>query len=445
MTDYFRILISGGMLALLIAGVLPACAQDIPNPFPAGTVKVLPTLPNGLRVVIREDHALPVVAMQVVVRGGSATEPKAAGVAHFLEHVVFKGSREYPEPLAAQYALETAGGISNATTSRDTTRFYASVPSDQVELLVKVFADITLHPLLTDAICEYEKPIIQAEIARQREDPVAMLIDSAYAFTYHTSPYRSSTRGSESDITAITPEAVRAFHARWYVPNNISVILVGDITVERAESLLRQTFGAARSRPLPEPVTPEIVSFRQPATAHFAKGLPNTYQVLVFATPPANDLAATLATAMALTGLTDGPDALLPACWANDGVTVRRFGVEVVPSAHPGRLLLWAETTPEMAERWCNSTINGLSALTKARITDDRLTGIKQRLATRFLLQNETYSQQADTLAFYEGVGGAELASQYDAVLLKITGEQVRAAIPTKTLAWLTLGQSPKG
>ena len=216
-------------LLILLSGGAPVRAASLPDPFPAGCITAR-TLPNGLRVVVREDHSLPIISMVVAVRGGSGVEGPA-GAAHFLEHLVLQGTKKYPGHLAPQYELERVGGVSSAVTSRDMTRFQATVDSSQAGLLVDVLADVALAAALDDERFARERPTVLSEIQQLGDDPQAVLVNLGYEHSFRAHPYRRRPTGSINDVLALTADDIRSYCQRWYVPNNMSVVLVGDVTL----------------------------------------------------------------------------------------------------------------------------------------------------------------------------------------------------------------------
>lgn len=431
--------------ALLLAGAVALVrAQEIPNPFPPGE-RYVKTFANGLRLVVREDHSLPIVAMTVVVRGGAAVDPQGRGIAHILEHLVFQGTKNYPAPLAPQYALEEVGGISNAVTSRDMTRFQAAVGSAQVDLLVRVLAEITQSPTLAAERFDKERPVILAEIQREEDNPITSVLNRGYQLGYRTHPYRFSPSGTILDLLQLQAVDVRSYFKHWYVPNNMSVVLVGDITRARATALVEKAFGAEKSVTLPARPQPETTVPATAARAHFPRDLPDTYQVMVFPGPASRDFSATVTTDVLMSLLADGQDALLPACWAQEHVAVSSFGIEFVTARDPGRFLIWVQTAPNQAAKARNTTLRLLQQLSAGQVPPAPLQLAKQRVASEFLLENETYSQQAATIAFYEGLGEGTRLSQYVPTAQAVTLEQLRAAVPTRLAAWVTLGARVEG
>lgn len=432
------------LFLLVVSLVSLAWAAEIPNPFPTGAIAIPPPLPNGVRIIVREDHSLPVVAVQVVVRTGSATPDGVNGIAHYLEHAVFQGTTHFPGPLAPQYALELAGGLSNAVTSRDATRFQGTIASDQVAMLAKVLADVVLSPQLDDATCDRERETIDAEIIHTQENPLTALFDAAYRLTYGAFPYKISTLGSPDDISRITPAMLRAFHDRWYVPNNLSVVYVGDITEHQAVEITRQYFGAAKAAELPAPIYVETAPVAT-QEMHLNRPIPDTYQVMAFPSPPSSDMTAVAATELLASMLTEAPNALLPACWQADGVQFGRFGIEYVSTRQPGRFLIWAQTSPQMADKLRQSTLRLLDRLAHGSWANAQISLAQQRVARQYLFDNATYAQQADTLALNESLGNAETAGRYLSLIQGTTAVQLQAAVPTMLLARVTLGQPPKG
>ena len=430
-------------LCLALAGLWLACAvrADIPNPFPAEEVS-LRTLPNGLRLVMREDHSLPIVAMEVVVRGGSAADGDSPGVAHYCEHLVFQGTKHFPGHLAPQAALEQVGGISEATTSRDMTRFSATAPAAQLPLLVSVLADVMLAPTLDADDFDRERATVLAEIQRDGDSPLAPLLNAGYLASYPTHAYHGRPTGTIEDVLRLSVDDVRRYHHAWYVPNNMSVVLVGDVTAARAVALVTQAFGAAKRGevpdwPAPAPPVP-------PASPHVARPGTDTYQLLVLPAPAANDLAGTVAADVLMTMLTEGDNSLLAAQWAHDGIPVIDFGGEFITSRAPARLMLWARTDPRLVGKLKRSTQALLAQLAAGTVPGDAFLRARETLATHLLLDNETYSEQAATLAFYEGLAGVDGITRYLPAVLALTPAQLQAAVPLKPLAWITMGARPE-
>ncbi len=429
----------GTILLLVLAGAVGG--QALPNPFPEKSVSTA-TLPNGMRVVVREDHSLPIVAINVVVRGGSGAEEDARGLSHYVEHMVFQGTKNYPKPLEPQYVMEQVGAISNATTSFDLTRFEAAATSEQADLMVRVLADITLNPLLTDEAFKHERPLILAEIAQNTDNPQATVTNEVNKLSYKHYPYRDLVTGALEDVLALKATDVRAFHNRWYVPNNMSIVLVGDISLKSATELATKYFGDAKPAELPNPPEIEIAGPGEAKTAKFPSTLQDTYLGLAFAAPPSSNFNAMVATDLLVTMLADGHDALLPQWWAKDGLRVTNFGGEFTSTHAPGRIIFWMQCAPVAVDKIRESTLALLDQVGLGNLPPAALRLAQQRLAAQFLRSNETYSAQASTLSYYEGLGGAQWACRYIQQLQECNIDRLRVAVPIYHIAQVTVGKT---
>ncbi|MBW3086596.1 putative zinc protease [Austwickia sp. TVS 96-490-7B] len=230
------------------------------------------TLANGLRVVVNEDHSVPVVAINLWVGVGSRHEPAGkTGFAHLFEHLMFQGSRQVAsgEHFAA---LMAHGGRLNATTWFDRTNYFDTVPRGAFELALWMEAD--RHGWLLDAVTQdnldNQRDVVKEE-KRQRYDNAPYgnaMIDLYSAVFPHGHPYHHATIGSMMDLDAATLTDVHDFFRRWYTPSNTVLTIVGDVTVPEAIHAAETYFGSIpagpavptlRSQPLPPLSTPQRV------------------------------------------------------------------------------------------------------------------------------------------------------------------------------------------
>ena len=405
----------------------------------SGDDLVIFTLENGLRVIVREDNALPIVAMEIVVRSGSGTDIKTEGVAHALEHLVFQGSSRYPESQQAQIAIEMSGTVTNAITGRDATRYQAVVPALQLRSVLDIFADVLLQPILRESDCERERATITQEIAQWSASPLPTLINEGYLYSYPDHPYGRYPTGSTDALSSATCAAIRQYHSRWYRPNNMSIILVGNISPHHAREMVSQAFSFAPFTTLPELAG----AARMETSAVHAKlsgDWPTSYQLIIFPAPAVSDLRGFLAMRVLLSLLGEGRSPLLPAYWSQTRSRVSAFGTEYLPTLQAGRLLLWLQSAPDEADGAYRTLMQCMADLGRTGVRNATVELAKHRLAAQFLLDNESYVQQAETLARYESTTGAETAGRYLTVLQEISIADVNAVIPGRYLARLTMG-----
>lgn len=413
---------------------------------PFNTITQVVTLPNGLHVILCEEHSSPMVAMEVVVRNLAATSMSQGGMAHFLEHIVFQGTLHNPGRMAPQWALEQLGGVCNATTTRDSIRFSVQVRSDQVATTIAILTDIVLHPLIRQDDCDKERAILLAEINQEYADPVAMCIEEAYARTYLSHPYHNAAKGSSDAIKRISADELRTFHTQWFNPTNISFIVVGDFDSKQTLPILQEAF--SKTPQIPQSADTPILVEIQPQTPtfhHVNFESSDTYQVISYAVSSASNMHSLVGLELLQAILADTPEALLPVLWKSKHVNVKQFGIEYAGNHDPGRFFIWLRSTPADADKLYQITTQFLQQLALTPLPEQVVSIAKKHLAMNQCRENETYAQQAATLAFFETVGNYAMVLQYGPVLAAMTPARLLDIIPTTVINRITGGQVPRG
>lgn len=211
------------------------------------------TLANGLSVIVKPDHRAPTVAHMLWVRVGAMDEVDGtSGVAHALEHMMFKGTATLkPGDFSRQVAA--LGGQENAFTGRDNTGYYQQIPADSLEDAMRLESDRFAHNQWSDDEFKREIEVVKEERRmRTEESPHAMLYEQATAMTFMAAPYRRPVVGWMSDLDAMTPGDVRSFYQHWYVPANAALVVAGDVTVAQVKALAEKYYGPIPARPVPE-------------------------------------------------------------------------------------------------------------------------------------------------------------------------------------------------
>ncbi|HVY38085.1 MAG TPA: pitrilysin family protein, partial [Polyangia bacterium] len=198
--------------------------------------RVATRLPNGVALVIEENHAAPVVAIQVWVAGGAAADPPAvAGAAHLFEHVLLAGTRRRPAGAAAR-DIEAVGGTLGAWTGLDETVFHATVAAPFVELGVDVLGDVLTAPTFAPAAVEEAKRASLAELAREAADPAQQAADRVRSALFGDGAYARPVLGTPAAVSAITREALASRFAECYVGSAMTVVVVGDVQAAAARA-----------------------------------------------------------------------------------------------------------------------------------------------------------------------------------------------------------------
>lgn len=274
-----KLLRSGGALAVLALSLTagpvmtPSLAQTQDKP--AGAVQIAPnlshfTLANGLEVVVIPDHRAPVVTHMIWYKVGSADEPEGeSGVAHFLEHLMFKGTKDHPDGAFSTLVAEI-GGQENAFTSYDYTAYFQRVSKDHLAKMMEMEADRMQNLILSDAVVNPERDVVLEERRmRVENDPGSRLNEALTAITFVNHPYGSPVIGWKSEIEALDKEKAIAFYNRFYTPNNAIVVIAGDVEADQVKKLAEETYGkvARRAEPGPRirPAEPPLAGERRVA------------------------------------------------------------------------------------------------------------------------------------------------------------------------------------
>jgi zinc protease len=202
------------------------------------------TLPNGLEVVVIPDHRAPVVTHMIWYRVGSADEtPGKSGLAHFLEHLMFKGTAKNPAGRFSQ-VVATIGGQENAFTSADYTGYFQRVPRDQLKSMMEFEADRMTGLVLSDEVVRPElNVVLEEQNMRVANNPAARLGEQMDAALYLNHPYGRPVIGWRHEIEQLDRDAALDFYRRFYTPNNAIVVIAGDVTEPEVRALAEETYG----------------------------------------------------------------------------------------------------------------------------------------------------------------------------------------------------------
>ena len=224
-------------------------------------------LPNGVTVVLKPDAAAALASVQVWVRSGSVHEGTqlGAGLSHFLEHMLFKGTaRRAGREISA--TIQAHGGYLNAYTTYDRTVYYVDLPSEHTAVALDVLADAVLHSTLPEDEVAKERDVILREIAMTRDDPDNRLWDALFATAFREHPYRHPIIGHRDVFAAVSREELLAYYRERYVPENLVVVVVGDVDAPAILGEIGRHFGSVprrRSVPVLVPAEPRQLAPRR--------------------------------------------------------------------------------------------------------------------------------------------------------------------------------------
>ena len=201
-------------------------------------------LDNGQTVVIQEVRNNPIVTIDTWIKTGSIDEDDTNnGVAHFLEHLFFKGTTNH-EPGEFDKILETKGAITNAATSKDFTHYYVTIPSKDFDLAMELHADMMMHPLIPRNEMEKERKVVLEEINKDLKNPSRILQENLNSMMYTSHPYKRKVIGKSEIIETITRDKVLEFYNKNYSPSNMITIVIGDVDTNYALERVKEVFNA---------------------------------------------------------------------------------------------------------------------------------------------------------------------------------------------------------
>ena len=426
-------LLSAVFLLAFLSPSLPAAAQA-----PAPTRAEQFTLPNGMTVIVKPDRRAPTAIHMLYVRVGAYDEVDGtSGVAHVLEHMMFRGT---PSVKPGEFSRRVAalGGRENAFTTRDSTGYHQQIPSAKLEEVMKLEADRFGHNQWPDEDFRRELEVVKEERRTRIEDsPRAQLFEALSAAVYQASPYRRPVIGWMNDLEALTPQDAREFYRRWYVPANAAVVVVGDVDPAEVRRLAEKYYGAIPGRTAPagkpriEPPQAGVrrIEHKAPAEQAYVALAFKVPQLTSFdATPENDDALALTVLAAVLDGysgarldraLTQGPNRVADSVGASNGLWGRGpqlFTLDGVPA--PGK-------TAEQVEAGLRAEV---ARVAREGITEAELARVKTRWVAGEVYKLDSIMNQAREL------GGAWLlglpldaGDRLIARLRAVTAEQVKS------------------
>lgn len=258
------------LFASVLALSLPAMAQD-QAPGKVYNAETF-TLENGMQIVVIPNHRAPVVTHMLWYKVGSADEPQGDGVsgeAHFLEHLMFKGTKAIG-PGKFSKLIRSMGGNDNAFTSWDYTAYYQSIAKERLPIVMAMEADrmINIAPPLAEITPEHQV-IIEERRQRTDNDPKALFSEQMRSVLYNTTPYGIPIIGWKQEMPKITWAHAKNYHDKWYAPNNSILIVSGDVTLDQMKTFAQKYYGILPKKEIGEHVRPDVPKLAAPTTLEF--------------------------------------------------------------------------------------------------------------------------------------------------------------------------------
>jgi zinc protease len=367
------------------------------------------TLDNGLRVLVLEDHRNPIVSVQVWYRVGSRNEQRGAtGLAHFLEHMMFKGTKAHPHGAFSEL-VERNGGRNNAFTTQDVTSYYVNIAADRVDLILDLEADRMRNLTLDPKDIDSERQVVTEERrTRTEDDPAGFLGEAVSAIAFKAHPYGQPIVGWMEDLARITPAQLRAFYDTYYEPGNALLVVAGDVNGPALLEKITRRFGAIRRAPAPPPVT--AVEPPQDGERRVTLRRPEARLPVVYLAWPVPNHTSPDATALELlsTVLSSGRASRLYRHLVYERQLALDAGGDYSYfSFDPNVFWFWATPMPGQTPQTLEKEL--LAEMDKLRaepVTEEELTRAKNQTEAGFVFQEDSIFRRATLLAQFELIGG---------------------------------------
>ena len=396
------------------------------------------TLANGMTLIVKPDRRAPTAVHMVWVRVGAIDEVDGtSGVAHLLEHMMFKGTATVP-PGEFSRRVAALGGQENAFTGKAYTGYYQQIPSNRLENVMKLESDRFANNQWPEDEFKRELEVVKEERRLRTEDsPRSLFWEALNAETFIASSYRRPVVGWMSDLEAMTPQDARDFYKRWYVPANAAVVIAGDVDVAEVKRLAEKYYGSIAARPVPprkpraepEQVGLRRMDFKAPADQAYVAMAFKVPQLTSFASTPENDDALALTVLSAVLdgysgarldrALTQGENRVADSAGASNGLSGRGpqlFTLDGVPAK--GK-------TPEHVEAALRAEV---ARVAREGITEAELSRVKTQWVAAEVYKRDSVMNQARELGsnWIEGMP-LDADERLIARLRAVTATQVQA------------------
>jgi len=405
--------------ALLVCLCASVAAVPILNPDKISTT----TLDNGLRVVVKSEHQWPVVAVGLVIRAGSGYESADnSGVAHMVEHLLFE-ERDSQEGLGPW--VENMGGYINGMVTRDFTEVTVAASSQYMNQIIPKLARSVFDAEFTAEAVAHQRNIISRELADRLTTTSALAELFTWQLAFTTHPYRSPVPGEPDQISSLGLEAARGFYNSFYHPNNSALVAVGDVQPDDFFALAKQAFGDYPSGQLPTPPAPEPPQTEVRTRIEY---LGDSSTLLEFAWHGPGIINKREVCAMDLIYIMLSNELESMARQTDQDNLLQAAVVNYLTQRWPGLLTITAVTQSAHELDLRSAILDKINYLRTNLVSEEVVAEAKQAIYADYAFSNEAYTDQVDSLAFYEAIDTYEFAVNYIDLINQITPQQIQQA-----------------
>lgn len=383
-------------------------------------------LPNGMEVVILENHRSPLVSLNVVVKVGSMYEnERINGISHFCEHLFFRGTL-HRTGQQFKHDIEALGGQSNADTTQDATHFFINLPSAYVKQGLDLLSDALINNRLAPSEVDEERKAVLMEYNMDKEQPGAVMEWDLFGLAFQKHPYHMSVIGTEKTIKGITMQDLADFKRRYYIPKRTCLIIVGDVTPSELMPTVRDYFAPFTGNndlvddiPI-EPKHPE--GMREKVER---KEVSNAYVAIAFKAPSVRDRPDIyrVDTMCFMLGMGDG--SILNQQLVEDKKLALEAEVEFQTMRDPGLIIFNALCPPGKVEKVKQTILDTIAQVRDGKFSQADFGRAKAMLVNTTVFGNESNDGMGNDLSLYAAIDDVDFALSYVDEVKKVTFQDV--------------------
>lgn len=406
-------------------------------------------LNNGQTLIVKRVEQNPIVTINTWINTGSADETdKNFGVAHFLEHLFFKGTTKYPSG-EFERILEGKGAVTNAATSKDYTHYYITLPSKDFDLALSLHADMLQNPLIPRKELEKERPVVLEEIARSTDSPQAVMFNNLFALLYGKHPYAHPVLGNSKIIETITREEIFDFYNNHYTPQHFYTVIVGDIkpdevlkkveaefNVNTAKTADNKSASMTSKEQAKTSVPVKLTPITKPLKTVAKKDVKSSYMTMAYRTEKFSDNKDLYALDVLSAILGEGKSSKLNQILKEDMQIVNSISSSSSILKQDGLFTIQTNYETNNAQKVKTAINDVIERVKKGEITEDEIKKAKNMIETATYYSRESITNISDEMGYCALMsGGMDFYDTYLDKLKKVKQKDVVKAAKKYLLA----------
>jgi len=384
-------------------------------------------LDNGMNVFVKKIDGLGLVALDMWVHTGTKNEDESVcGISHFLEHMIFKGT-EKRGPGELDRIVESIGGYWNAATSYDFTHFYIVAPKEHFEEALDVMADAMMNAQLAEEELKRERLVVLEEVRRKNDSPFGLLWTTLYENAYKVHPYRLPVLGREDALERINREKMMEYYKAYYVPNNMNLVIVGDVDGERILPLVKGAFAGFERKTVPNHPLPQEPPQREIRRVIIEKDVGEGYMLIAWHGPGIEEREEVYAADLLMALMGEGRTSRLYHHLREEKGLVSSIDAGFATHEDPGLFVISATFPWENFSAVEKGILEQIKQIKEGEISEEELDKAKTLVESSFAFANQTCEDQASSIGYYTTLSGdVRFYEDYVAAIKRIGARELR-------------------